>query len=96
MRMHTLAVLASAVFAVASPTPKHSSHVVHERRDKAPQGWVKRSRVQGDFVLPLRIGLKQQNLDRAHEFIDAVSNPKSSKYASYWSAKEVADMFAPR
>jgi tripeptidyl-peptidase I len=98
MRVHALVVIASAILAVATPTPtpKRSSHVVHERRDKTPQGWAKRSRVDGNFVLPLRIGLKQQNLDRAHEFLDSVSNPKSSKYGSYWSANDVVDMFAPR
>ncbi|KAK3940912.1 peptidase S8/S53 domain-containing protein [Diplogelasinospora grovesii] len=98
MRLHySLTLLASAVLlwtgTSASPTPGH--HVVHEKRSSPPPAWTKQERADGNMRLPLRIGLKQRNLHHADEFLDSVSNPKSSKYASYWTAEDVADMFAP-
>lgn len=43
----------------------------------------------------MRIGLKQSNLDKADEFLMEVSHPESPKYGQHWTAKEVAEMFAP-
>jgi tripeptidyl-peptidase-1 len=92
MRFQSVQALAAALVATATASP---SHVVHEKRVKTPVGWTKREKVESRAILPLRIGLKQRNLDRAGELLDSVSNPASSKYAQHWSAKEVAEMFAP-
>lgn len=70
-------------------------HAVHERRDLTPPSWSKRSRLPVDHVLPMRIGLSQQNLHRGHDLLMSVSDPSSPNYSKHWTAKEVADMFAP-
>lgn len=98
MRCHSFFVLASlAVLGSASPlNTARSNHVVHERRSTPPPGWQARDRVDGDIKMPLRIGLKQRNLDMGAHFLDEVSNPRSSKYAQHWSADEIIEMFSPR
>ncbi|PSR80478.1 peptidase S8/S53 domain-containing protein [Coniella lustricola] len=91
----SLLVLASlAVVGSASPAAA-PSHVVHEKRDKIPSGWQARDRVEGHIKMPLRVGLKQRNLDMGPSYLDEVSNPHSSKYGQHWSADEIIDMFAP-
>lgn len=49
-----------------------------------------------DLVLPLRIGLTQQNLDRLEAELYAVSNPDSASYGSHWTPQRVADFFKPK
>lgn len=71
-------------------------HVVHERRSGAPHGWIKRSRLQRNAVLPMKVGLKQSNLERGYEYLNDVSHPTSPNFGKHWSAKQVAETFAPR
>lgn len=54
-------------FTQAVPTPLH--HVVHEKRDYTPSRWIKRDRVPGQKKFPMRIGLAQSNLEKAHEYL---------------------------
>ena len=96
MHFNLALILASAALVAGSPLANRAGHVVHEKRDIIPHGWHKRGALNDRAVLPLRFGLKQRNLHRAEEFLDSVSNPRSSKYAQHWSPKEIADMFAPR
>lgn len=98
MRCHSLVALATlAVVGYASPlTSARSDHVVHERRSTPPPGWQARDRVDGHIKMPLRIGLKQRNLDMGSHYLDEVSNPRSSKYGQHWSADDVIKMFEPR
>ncbi|KAK5159672.1 hypothetical protein LTR04_004895 [Oleoguttula sp. CCFEE 6159] len=79
---------------IASPAPG-ISHVVHEKRNELPHGWTRRSEPSHRAVLPMRIALKQRNIDRGHEYLDEVSHPASAKYGQHWTAKEVAETFAP-
>lgn len=46
--------------------------------------------------LPVRIGLTQQNLHRAEEFVYDVSHPESPNYGKHWTPAEVIEMFKPR
>ena len=71
-------------------------HVVHERRSGTPHGWIKRSSLQRNAILPMKVGLKQSNLERGYEYLDDVSHPSSPNFGRHWSAKEVAETFAPR
>lgn len=43
----------------------------------------------------MRIGLTQSNLDKAEEYLMEVSHPTSEKFGRHWSAKQVAETFAP-
>lgn len=84
-----------AVVVSASPLTTRSAYVVHESRSRGAHNWSKRSRVPEAAVIPVRIGLAQQNLHRAEEFINQVSDPSSPDYGKHWTAKQVAETFAP-
>lgn len=71
-------VFLTALAANVLAAPRESLRVVHERRaviDPA-QG----DRLSGDSVIPIRIGLKQSNIDNGYEALMDVSDPKSANY----------------
>lgn len=81
--------------ALAAPS-KHVTHVLHERRAVEPsEDWELTGRVEGTRVLPLRIGLTQSNLHELESLLMDVAHPESPFYGQHWSAKQVADHFAP-
>ena len=84
--------LLGVAFAVPSPG---SDHVVHERRAAEPIHWAKIRRLDSDRVLPMRVGLAQQNLHKIEEMLMSVSHPESANYAQHFTATEVVDTFAP-
>ncbi|MCJ1312513.1 hypothetical protein MMC25_006187 [Agyrium rufum] len=91
----TLALAASGVLARAVP----ATHVVHEKRDLELGGsysrLIKGERISGDVKLPMRIGLKQSNLEKGQDFLLDISHPDSPKYGQHWTQEEVIAMFAP-
>ena len=88
-----VAAVAFAITAHAFPSPP--TKVTHEKRETVHGQWTKVGRAATDTPLILRIGLKQQNLERAEEFIHAISNPRSETYGQHWSPEQVAEVFAP-
>ena len=92
MRLLLFALGALVATVTAAPS---STHVLHEKRDALPFGWERHDRLRSHDVLPMRVALKQSNLDRAEEFLMEVSHPSSPKYGQHWSAKKVAETFAP-
>jgi tripeptidyl-peptidase-1 len=47
-----------------------NSHVLHEKRNpSSSKHWMKRDKLSSTAILPMRIGLKQRNLHRGHEFL---------------------------
>ncbi|KAG5645670.1 hypothetical protein DXG03_005508 [Asterophora parasitica] len=71
-----------------------SQLVVHEKRYSHPN-WLLTRRLEPDTPLPLRIALKQRNLDRLSDLLLEVSDPQSPSYGKHWSAEKVARTFAP-
>ncbi|KAK3362478.1 Pro-kumamolisin, activation domain-containing protein [Lasiosphaeria hispida] len=72
--------------------------VIHEKRHTATrmhEKWSKKGRAEASAPLTLRIGLKQRNLERVEEFMNAVSHPGSETYAKHWTPEQVAEVFAP-
>lgn len=71
MLHQTLLVALAAGLALASPIQKRevpASHRVHERHlPHWSTQWTKRSKVPSSEVLPMRIGLKQSNLEAGRE-----------------------------
>lgn len=53
-----LAALATSAVALSTP----SNHVLHEKRTAPLKKWIKRSEVDGNAKLPMRIGLTQTNI----------------------------------
>ena len=92
MRFSSFTLLALLGSAVASPT---STHVIHEKRSFMPFGWWRHHKLQGHERIPVRIGLTQSNLDKGDGFLMELSHPESEKYGQHWSAKQVAETFAP-
>ncbi|TAQ87686.1 hypothetical protein B7494_g3994 [Chlorociboria aeruginascens] len=109
MRFNSLAVaLAGSLVleAVASPFSNEygartkravpATHSLHERH--LPQWqyqWEKRGKVPGSQMLPMRIGLKQSNLEAGHEKLMDISSPGSANYGKHLTPEEVIDFFAP-
>ncbi|KAI1295167.1 peptidase S8/S53 domain-containing protein [Xylaria venustula] len=95
MRFSTLvvALASSAATTLAAPSP--NKHVLHEKRDGEPHAWEKRDRAARSQVLPIRIGLRQRNIENAERYIHEVSDPNSPNFGKHWTAEEVANTFAP-
>ncbi|KAH8878731.1 subtilisin-like protein [Thozetella sp. PMI_491] len=87
--------LASSAIASALSIPK-TDYVVHESRRATHHGVWKRSNIADpNAIIPLRIGLRQPDMDRGYERLMEVSHPSSDMYGKHLSAEEVHDMFAP-
>lgn len=97
MRLTILAglIAALAVAIEAKPLRRATNHVIHEETAVARTSWTKTHRLHSMGSLPVRIGLAQPNLDKADEFINAVSHPQSAHYGKHWTPSQIKDMFAP-
>ncbi|EEA24982.1 hypothetical protein TMatcc_008087 [Talaromyces marneffei ATCC 18224] len=69
------------------------SHVLHEKRD-IPLPEIKQ-RIDGDSIIPVRIGLRQSNLHTGYERLMEVSHPSSQNYGKHLTKEEVNSIFAP-
>lgn len=89
--------VAFALLALASAEPILSPHVVLEKRTFNPEarGWRLARRMEGDAVLPVKIGLAQRNLDTIEDLLLSVSHPDSPDYGKHWSVDKIVDHFAP-
>ena len=93
MRFFLFAVAAFAASVLAAPS---AHYVVHEKRSLVPTGWQKGERLSSTHILPMRIALTQSNLDKMDGYLYEVSHPTSDKYGKHWTAKQVAETFAPK
>jgi tripeptidyl-peptidase-1 len=93
--MHFSLAALSCLLAGALAAPSLKRHVIHERRERLPTHWRTNAKLHGDSYLPLRIALKQSNLENADEFLMDVSNPESPNFGKHWTTKQVAEKFAP-
>jgi tripeptidyl-peptidase-1 len=84
-----LATTALFVGGLSVPT----SHVLHEKRSVSLP--YTRQRVDGDSIVPVRIGLRQSNLHTGYERLMDVSHPASKNYGKHLSKEEVHSIFAP-
>ncbi|KAK3680269.1 hypothetical protein LTR78_000647 [Recurvomyces mirabilis] len=92
--MHLLT-LVTAFAGLATALPSGEPHIVHEKRDGHPHAWDKHARAERSTILPVRIGLKQQNLEHGDRFLADISDPESANFGKHWSAEKVANMFMP-
>jgi tripeptidyl-peptidase I len=88
-----LTVLLTWGVGVACAVP--DTHIVHEKRDLRSSRWAKRSRIAGDALLPVRIGLTQTNIDKTHQYLMEISDPKSDHFGQLWTPEEVIEAFKP-
>ncbi|APA09411.1 hypothetical protein sscle_05g041810 [Sclerotinia sclerotiorum 1980 UF-70] len=94
--MHFSLIVACSLLtgAIAAPASQ-KRHVVHERRDQEPRNWRRENPLHPDSHLPMRFAITQNNLHNAEAYLMDVSNPSSANYGKHWSAKKVAETFAP-
>ncbi|KAK3321723.1 Pro-kumamolisin, activation domain-containing protein [Apodospora peruviana] len=80
-------------------TPKRRippSHRLHERHTPENlEAWVRREPADSRAILPIRIGLKQSNLDTGHNLLMDISDPKSPNYGKHLTLEKVTSLFAP-
>lgn len=86
----------AATLVSAAPPTAPPSRIPHERRDALQEAsWAKLARAPSSDVFEMRVGLAQRNLDRGHELLMDVADPRSANYGKHWTAEEVSRMFAP-
>src|SRR5450432_2689064 len=98
MRFSIFAVSTLAVGAFAAPAANsrpEKRHVIREKRDSLPTHWRRSAKLHPESTLPMRIGLAQNNLDKAEEYLLDGSHPTSPNFGKHWTAKQVAEAFAP-
>lgn len=61
--------VALAIAALSGAVPAPIKHVLHEKRERESHDWVKGARVERDAVLPIRIGLTQNNLEKGYDYL---------------------------
>lgn len=93
MRLISALLVGLAALSTAASAP--ASHVVHEKRDSTPSRWVNLGRVQPNSKHIMRVGLKQNNIDKAYEYLMDVSHPSSPNYGKHWTPEQVIEAFAP-
>ena len=85
---------AAGILSITTTAIPSSRHVVHEERP-GHGSWMRRSKLDSDTILPMRIGLRQQNLHRADEFLMDVSHHESPNFGKHWTPQQIADTFSP-
>ena len=69
--------LTSVLSILALAAPSFAAHVLHEKREWVPAGWVKGARLEPHTLMPMRIALTQQNMHRIDEYLNDVSLEKA-------------------
>jgi tripeptidyl-peptidase I len=96
--MHPSVLLSTLLLSsLTQATPLHTpraDYAVHERRIEHP-AWIQTRRLEGNATLPLRIGLKQRNLDLLPDYLMSVSDPSSLSFGQHWTPDKVVETFAP-
>ncbi|KAG8410000.1 hypothetical protein J3458_019071 [Metarhizium acridum] len=77
---------------VATPVDQYK---VHEQRGPLHQQWIRGQQASGSTFVPVRIALKQSNLEKAKDYLLQVSDPASPKYGQHFTTQQVVDLFAP-
>ena len=77
--MHFSIWLSFSLAGMVTSSPRNT-HEVHEKRNAVPMAWTKHSRALGDEELPVRIGLKQRNLEHSDRYLEDISNPDSPNF----------------
>ncbi|KAH7336258.1 putative Tripeptidyl-peptidase sed1 [Rhexocercosporidium sp. MPI-PUGE-AT-0058] len=89
-----VAVLAGLI-SLAEALPAPATHSLHEKRSSLPRLWARGDRVDKNAILPVRIGLSQQNLEDSYAHLMEVSHPDSPNFGKHWTAEQVHDMRTP-
>ena len=78
-----VALLTAALVGLVSAAPVLDPHIVHEKRDTLPIAWRHHSRAKPSSLLPVRIGLKQRNLEYGSDLVSEVADPDSPNFGKH-------------
>jgi tripeptidyl-peptidase-1 len=95
MKYSVVLAIAALVAEAAAAPGLAARHVQHEKRSVIPSGWAKRSKLESRRILPMKVALKQSNMENIEDFLMDVSHPESKNYGKHWSHKTIAETFAP-
>lgn len=65
----TFALLSCLLAEAALAAPSVASSVVHEKRNAGNERWIKREALHPESRVPVRIAMKQRNLDKGMEYL---------------------------
>ncbi len=89
--MRVSLVVLCAFAASAAALPASTRYVVHEKRgNEASWSEVSHTKPDKRITLPVRIGLKQTNLDQGHDILMDIAHPDSKNYGKHWNAQQVS------
>jgi tripeptidyl-peptidase-1 len=60
---------ALALVTVCEAAPTASNYVLHEKRNFLSSSWTRRGRLEPNAKIPMKIGLKQQNLHLGYNYL---------------------------
>jgi len=84
--------LVTLLTALAQASPHgHKQHGIR----KESHAWRKIEKPSTEAVIPLRIGLKQQNLENGEKLLLATSDPTSDRYGRHYTPEEIMTLFQP-
>jgi tripeptidyl-peptidase-1 len=87
MKLLLAIVIGLVALVIAAPT---ASYEVHEKREFTNPVWVPHHiELNKRAIIPVSIGLAQQNLENGHEYLMDVSDPISPNYSSHWTPERV-------
>ncbi|XP_062481239.1 tripeptidyl-peptidase 1 isoform X2 [Pezoporus occidentalis] len=66
-----------------------------EQQFRVPPGWAHTGRVEPGHDVQLTFALRQRGLQRLARVVEAVSDPRSSRYGQYLSLEHVRDLVQP-
>ncbi|KAK4897639.1 hypothetical protein LTR27_004785 [Elasticomyces elasticus] len=98
MTYRILSIVGGLAFMIQGQVVSAFSNTVHETRaiaDAAHSSWRAASRLPPEVIVPVRIALKQQNLDVGIDRLMSISHPDSSDYGKTLTTDEVTRLFAP-
>jgi len=69
MLLKHFAIAVAALSAFSEASPAAASYMLHEKRHQPARGFTKLDRVDTSAIIPLRIGLTQNNLHNGYDYL---------------------------
>lgn len=83
------------VLSASTPILSKRGYAVKEEA-AVPRGWARHhERLDKSQLIPLKIGLVQQNLEKAESLLYEISNPQHRNYGQHMSVEQIKDLLAP-
>ena len=91
--IHAIAALLDV--GAALPYSPYSAFIIKERHP-VPEGWVEIGAAAKSDLIELQVGIKQALEGVVEQHLEAISDPRHSRYGQYLSTEELRQLTAPR